>query len=103
MQSADKYDRFDSGNSKIDHLGEIGDMLDEGEDERKENQRAQQEANELQKKREMAMRRPQAEPVHGQKLNRMSRVRPHQAHHGQMRRHASAHRRPHAQLGYAHP
>lgn len=41
IQSADKYDKFDSGNSKIDHLGEIGDMLDEGEDERKENMRAQ--------------------------------------------------------------
>jgi hypothetical protein len=29
MQSADKYDKFDSGNSKIDHVGEIGDYLDE--------------------------------------------------------------------------
>lgn len=51
MQSADKYDRFDSGNTKIDHLGEIGDMLDEGEDERKENLKAQQEAMEAQRKR----------------------------------------------------
>jgi hypothetical protein len=38
IQSADKYDKFDSGNTNIDHLGEIGDMIDEGEDERKENQ-----------------------------------------------------------------
>jgi hypothetical protein len=51
MQSADKYDKFDSGNTKIDHLGEIGDMLDEGEDERKENLKAQQEAMEAQRKR----------------------------------------------------
>ena len=34
MQSADKYDKFDTGNTKIDHLGEIGDMLDYSEDEK---------------------------------------------------------------------
>lgn len=57
MQSADKYDKYDSGNSKIDHLGEIGDMIDEGEDERKENLRAQQEAAmEAAKKREIEQR-----------------------------------------------
>jgi hypothetical protein len=54
MQSADKYDRFDSGNSKIDHLGEIGDMADEDMDERKENLRAQQE--DAERKKEMARR-----------------------------------------------
>lgn len=55
MQSADKYDRFDSGNTKIDHLGEIGDMLDEGEDERKENQRAQLEEAQRRKQMEIAV------------------------------------------------
>ena len=91
MQSADKYDKYDSGNSKIDHLGEIGDMLDEGDDERKENQRAQQEAAmEAQKRREIERRALQVQPAQSQRLNRMSRVRP---HHGQMRRHNSAHQR----------
>jgi hypothetical protein len=57
MQSADRFDKYDSGNSKIDHLGEIGDMIDEGEDERKENMRAQQEAAmEAAKKREIEQR-----------------------------------------------
>jgi hypothetical protein len=35
----------------FDHLGEIGDMLDEGEEERKENLKAQQEAAEALKKK----------------------------------------------------
>ena len=34
IQSADKYDKFDSGNTKIDHLGEIGDILDADNDEK---------------------------------------------------------------------
>jgi len=40
IQDLDKYDRFDSGNTKIDHVGEIGDLMDEGEDEKLENLRA---------------------------------------------------------------
>ena len=40
IQDLDKYDRFDSGNTKIDHVGEIGDLMDEGDDEKVENLRA---------------------------------------------------------------
>lgn len=64
IQSADKYDRFDSGNTKIDHLGEIGDMLDYDQDEKKENMKAQQEAIEAKKKKQMEMEARKMVPVH---------------------------------------
>ena len=48
IQSLDKYDKFDSGNSKlVDKVGEIGDLMDEGADEKIENQRAKQDVTEI--------------------------------------------------------
>jgi hypothetical protein len=89
IQSADKYDKFDSGNTKIDHLGEIGDMLDYDQDEKKENMKAQQEAMEAQKKKQMEMEARRMVAVQNQEhqLNRMSRIGHHaqRHHHKQMR------------------
>lgn len=90
MQSADKYDKFDTGNSQVDHLGEIGDMLDEGDEEKQENIKAQKEAMEAQRRKQMESRMVAANPRYAQHLNGMNRVRHHQGqmgdavHHRQM-------------------
>lgn len=69
-------------------------MLDEGEEERKENLKAQQEAAEALKKKQIEMQKKMlsAQPAHDQRLSSMNRVKHHKnGHHSQMRRHQPMH------------